>query len=202
MSERQTESHAVTRLVSPDEREAAVKLLTTAFADDVIAVDEFERRVAAVYGAESSGALQEVISDLPAPAATGPAPVPAVVEAPTPLVRRSSQQVQSVLSAVERRVDGPMPERLDVRSVLGSVELDLRRAEFPPGVTEIHLKAVFGSIEIELPEHVRVEDEGHAILGMFSVSGRSRRREDGEDTPVVRITGRSLFGSVEVELDD
>ena len=128
MNESNSESHAMTRLVTTEEREQAVKLLTTAFAEDAIPVAEFERRV-------------------------------------------------------------------------GSMELDLRRAEFPRGVTEIRVKAVLGNIEIELPDHVRVEHEGHALLAVFSVRGRSPRRES-DDTPVVRITGRSILANVEVELDD
>lgn len=200
MSESKPESHAMTRLVSADEREEAVKLLTAAFADDAIPMAEFERRVAEVYGADTAKALQAITRDLPA---AGPeqAAVPAPVDQPTAVTRRPTQRFASVLSSMERRIQGPMPERLVVRSVLGSLELDLRSAEFPPGVTEIRVRAILGNIEIELPGHVRVEDEGHAFLGAFSVRGRSRSRE-GDTAPVVRITGRSLLANVEVELDD
>lgn len=190
----------MTRLISAEERDEAVRLLTAAFADDAIPVAEFERRVAEVYGAESPQALQEITRDLP-DTALQEATAPAHVDDPTAVTRRPIQQVASVLSSIERSVQGPVPECLDVRSVMGSVELDLRRAEFPPGVTEIRVRAIMGNIELELPENVRVEDEGHAFLGTFSVRGRSRVRE-GEAAPVVRITGRSILANVEVELDD
>lgn len=200
MSESKPESRAVTRLVTADERDDAVKQLTAAFTDDAIAVAEFERRVAAVYRAVSPQALKEITRDLPEAAQKG-ASVPAPVDQPTAVTRRPTQQLQSVLSAVERSVQGPMPERLDLRSVMGSLELDLRRADFPPGVTEIRVRAFMGSIEVELPKNVRVEDDGHAFLGAFSVRGRSRPR-GGEAAPVVRITGQAILGSVEVEIDD
>ena len=199
MSESKPESQAVTRLIGAEEREASVKLLTAAFANDAIAVDEFERRVAEVYRVLDAKALQAITHDLPA--APEPGTVPARVDGSTSVARRTAQKFKSVLSSIDRRVDGPMPERLELRSFIGSIELDLRRADFPPGVTEIDVRAVLGNIEIELPEHVRVEDEGRALIGNFSVRGRSRSR-DGEPMPVVRITGRSVFANVEVEQDD
>lgn len=205
MNESNSESQAMTRLVTTEEREQAVKLLTTAFAEDAIPVAEFERRVAEVYRAEDAKALELITRDLP----TGPdqsdtaepATVPATIDRSSAIARRPDQKLKSVLSSIERRIDGPMPGCLDVRTVMGSMELDLRRAEFPRGVTEIRVKAVLGNIEIELPDHVRVEHEGHALLAVFSVRGRSPRRES-DDTPVVRITGRSILANVEVELDD
>ena len=200
MSESKPASRTVTRLVSAEEREKAVKLLTAAFTVDAMPVAEFERRVAEVYSAESAQALREITRDLPEAAPEGEV-LPAPTDHPTGLARRSTKQIGSLLSSVERRVQGPMPERLELRSVLGTMELDLRRAEFSPGVTEIRVRAILGTIEVELPESVRLEDEGRAFLGHFSVSGRSRARK-GEAVPVVRITGRSILGSVEVELDD
>lgn len=199
MSNSKPDSRAVARLATAEEREVAVKLLTAAFADDAIAVDEFERRVAEVYRVDSATALQAITRDLPASPDESTAVAPA--GQPTAVARNSAQKLASVMSSIERRIQGPMPERLDVRSVMGSLELDLRRADFPPGVTEISIRAVMANIEIELPDHVRVEDEGHAFLGSFSVQGRSRDR--GTDaTPVVRITGRSVLSNVEVEIDD
>ncbi len=205
MTESNADSHLPARVVSSEQREAAVKTLSAAFASDAIPVDEFERRVADVYKAASLSALRKITEDLPAPEGTteiredSVAPVPIV--SATGVVRRDHQNVESFLSSVERNVQGPMPEQLNLRSVVGSLELDLRGADFPPGVTEIRVEAILGNIEIELPDYVSVEHEGRAILGAFSVRGRSRGRRR-EERPVVRITGRSILGNVEVEVDD
>ena len=193
------------RLVTTEEREAAVKRLTSAFADDAIEVAEFERRVAEVYKAADVKALDALTRDLPAAPAAG-AKVPAVSDtagalAPRPRRRR----IASVLSSVERRVGGPMPEVLHVRAVMGNVELDLRDADFAPGVTEIRIRSIMGNVEIELPRHVRVENDGRAFLGHVAVETRGRGRggrEADAQAPVVRVTGRSLMASVEVEIDD
>lgn len=200
MNDPNRSSKAVVRLPTAEERDAAVRVLSQAFAQDAIAVDEFERRVADVYAAQTSKALVSVTKDL-ATRPDAPSDVPVPMEASGALTRRPSRQMTSVLSSIERKIQGPMPECLEVRSVMGSLELDLRRAQFPNGVTEIRMQAVMANIEIELPEHVHVEDEGQAFLSSFSIRGRSGRR-DHERSTVVRITGRSVLSNVEVEVDD
>ncbi|MBT8402265.1 MAG: cell wall-active antibiotics response protein, partial [Gemmatimonadetes bacterium] len=113
------------------------------------------------------------------------------------------RRIASVFSAIERDVAGPMPEILHVRAVMGSVELDLRDAEFPPGLTEIRVRSVMASVEIDLPDTVRIENDGKAFMGSWVVSSRRRRgRERPADGPLVRITGRSIMASVEVGVDD
>lgn len=199
-----SDSTDLTRLATAEERDAAVKRLTTAFAEDAIAVDEFERRVAEVWRATTSHALVELTRDLPAPASGDSRPaVPARRGPPRALdvPRERSRQIASVMSSIERRVNGTLPERLLVRSVMASVELDLRDADFPPGVTEIRVRAIMGSIEIELPSHVEVEDHGRSFMGSFVVRGPRRRGPRSPDAPLVRITGRSIASSVEVESD-
>jgi hypothetical protein len=133
------------------------------------------------------------------------ASVPARVEATraVDVARPRSRRIASVLSGIERNVAGPMPEILHVRAVMGSVELDLRDADFAPGVTEIRIRSIMGSVEIDLPETVRVQDDGRAFMGSFVVSSRRRRRSaPPTDGPIVRITGRAIMASVEVETDD
>jgi len=187
-------------MVSDKERESAVGRLTAAFTDDAIPVDEFERRVALVYTVESPAALQEIMSDLPA-AASGATNVPAPLDRSTAIARPPHQRIASVLGNVERSLHGPIPESLEVRSLMSNVELDLRGAEFPPGVTEINVRAIMGNVEVVLPNHVRVEDEARAFLASFSLLGRTRTR-DGEATPVVRLTGSWIMANVEVAIDD
>lgn len=212
MNDSTPESRSVVRLPTADEREGAVRVLTEAFSKDAIAVDEFERRVAEVYSAEDSKALQAILSDLPVAASGSDTNLPATVDRSTSLIRPEAQSMTSVLSSIERRVTGPVPERVDVKSIMGSLEVDFRRADFPPGVTEIHVDAILGSVEIELPDYVEIQDDKFALLGNFSIRGRRRRKNrdrkgerfggaDQEGKPIVRLTGRSILASVEVDMD-
>jgi predicted membrane protein len=93
-----------------------------------------------------------------------------------------------------------VPPRLEVRAVLGNIELDLRDAEFGSGITEISVHAILGNVEISLPTHVAVENHGSAVLGSFAARAkRGARRTATASTATVRITGRALLGNVEFE---
>ena len=193
--------------LTPQEREVVVSRLSAAFADDVLEIDEFERRLTKVYEATTSQALVALTRDLPQPvddaAATGSKAVAPAGSRALDVDRAPVQTIRSVLSSVERDIGGVMPAVLDVRSAFGSVELDLRDAVFPPGVTEIQVRAVFGNVEIDLPENVDIENDGRAVVGSFAVRRRRRTRSTDESpAPIVRITGRALCSNVEIEVGD
>jgi hypothetical protein len=144
--------------------------------------------VAEVYRATTAGALGDLTRDLPDGGEPGvgsafPAHRPAMVP-----------RITSFLSNVERGGRVVVPSRLEVRSILGNVELDLRDASFGPEVTEIVVRAIMGNVEVWLPPHVVVEDHGTAILGSFAV----RAAGGGSGGSVVRIVGRAVMGNVEV----
>ena len=105
-----------------------------------------------------------------------------------------------VLGSIVRNMHA-VPRALDVRTVLGNVELDLTHASFAPGVTEISLHAFMGNIEIQLPPHVGVEDHVSAVLGSFEYRRHPRATSWAEShhvTSVVRFTGRVTMSSAEV----
>lgn len=196
--------------LTPGEREAAVSKLSAAFADDMLEMEEFERRLTGVYEATTAHALVALTRDLPTP--DRPAASGEPDHAPTALSRRVDssaldvdrapiQHVRSVLSSVERDLRGAMPAVLDVRSVFGNAELDLRDAIFPPGITEIRVRALCGNVEIDLPGHVDIENDGRSVAGNFAVRQRRRRGNDAPNS-IVRITGRALLSNVEIEAGD
>jgi hypothetical protein len=105
-----------------------------------------------------------------------------------------------VLGSIVRDMHA-VPRVLDVRTVLGNVELDLTHASFAPGVTEIALHAFMGNIEIQLPAHVGVEDHVSAVLGSFEYRRHPRATSWAEShhvASVVRFTGRVTMSSAEV----
>ena len=170
----------------PDARERVVAALTRAFAEDRISSDELESRLERVYHATSGVELDAILADLPRS-----------LEEPTALVPAdaSETRVAALMSAVERQWTGVVPRRLEIRGRLGYVELDLTGATFEPGVTVIDVRAFCGYVQLRLPAGVRVESHGRAIAGFFSLKGAGRT--DAADAPVVRVTGRAMFGFVE-----
>jgi len=185
--------------VGDDERQRTIARLSDAFARDVIAVEEFERRVEAVYRATMRTELEIVTQDLPL-AMLGTETDVAITSA------TDTRRISSVFGNVERTGFSEMPRRLQIRAIFGNVELDLSQTPFAPGVTEIAIKSTFGNVEIFLPPGVTVENDGVAILGSFEFDGANRPRTDGQfgvadnarARSVVRITGRAVLSSVEV----
>ena len=174
--------------VSPAARERVIALLTERYSQDHLTLDEFERRAAAAYAARNLDELAVLTADLPAG------------EVPTARASLPAGNVGVVLGSIVRDMHA-VPRALDVRTVLGNVELDLTRASFAPGVTEISLHAFMGNIEIQLPPHVGVEDHVSAVLGSFEYRRHPRAAswvESSKITSVVRFTGRVTMSSAEV----
>ena len=182
--------------VSAAEREAAVARLSAAFANDVLTLDEFERRMESVYSASTQGALVQIVKDLPGEPARAPSDA---LVAPA----RMAQRLAIAFGSIERDERVVVPPQLDIRAVFGNIELDLRNAEFGPGVTEISIQAIVANVEIQLPPHVGVENHGDTFIGSFTSRVRGRRRNEHAlpalSTSRVRITGRAVFGNVEIQ---
>lgn len=180
-----TDERRAVLAIAPTAREGIARALSLHFAEDNIDTDELERRLARVYAATTMAELNAIVADLPATAAQ------AAVLAPRP----PAERISALFSGQEQRITGEVPRRLEVRGRLGYVELDLTRASFAPGLTEIDVRAFMGYVQIRLPAGVRIENRGRALFGFFALKGRGT----ADDTAaVVRITGRATFGFAEL----
>jgi hypothetical protein len=173
--------------ISAAAREQVIAQLTDRYANDHLTLEEFERRAAAAYAATTPAALIALTADLPStsPAARSSGP---------------AMHIGVVLGSVVRSLF-EVPSQLEVRSLLGNLELDLTRARFAPGVTEISLRALMGNIEIQLPANVGVEDHVSTVLGSFEYRRHPRAAswvEGSRNASVVRFTGRVTMSSAEV----
>ena len=177
------------------QREAVIARLSSAFAHDVLSIDEFERRVGEVYRAETRGDLVRLTADLPLEPAVR-AGLPLALDrddAPPPLPVR----LRSTFSSMERGGPVSIPPRVDIIARFASIELDLRSAWFLPGVTEIAIRGVMSNIEIQLPPDVSIENDGDWVICTVTVQ-RSDAVDDAFPTSVVRISGRAVLSNVEV----
>lgn len=178
-------------------RERAIDQLSTGFARDELGLEEFDERLSRAYAAEDEAQLGALVGDLSADAL-------AVVSTPStsalaPLASPRSPRAVAILGSVERR--GQLAARASgALAVLGSVVIDLRDVELPPGVTTLEVSAVLGSVEVIVPPWLAVESEGQGVLGSFESVQRMPRFADPE-LPVLRITGRAVLGSIEVRTE-
>ena len=167
-----------------DERERVVDLLQLRFADDHLPLDEFERRVAVAYQAKTADELGTLVADL--------SPATAVSAVP------EHGRLSAIFSSNERNGVMSVPRHFEIAAVFGNVELDLSDATFAAGLTEIHVSAVLGNVELTLPLGTRVECSGDGIFGTFDCKAASIAGYPADADRVVRITGRSVFASVEI----
>lgn len=179
--------------VSDQERHAVAEVLREAAGEGRLTLAELEERLDATFAARTYADLVPITADLPQ---GGTPPVPAGRRTPVPAAGPAFARSVAVLSETRRR--GPWNPGADHLAVafLGSVVLDLREVALP---AELHITAtaVLGSVEVWVDESTRLVLDGVAVLGEF---GEARSRVSAEltaDSPVVRVDGLALLGSVE-----
>jgi hypothetical protein len=189
------EPHPPAQMVAlRDAREQAISQLTDAFAHDLIGVDEFERRLTLAHRANSPSEVAKTVADLVAPA-----PSTSLAPRPEPnLVANEQDRAVAIFAGVERRGTWTLPRRLQAVAVFGGMILDFREALFPPGVTEVHVTAVMGGVQLIVPPSLSVEVSGTAIMGGFGHVERVPVQFD-PDRPVLRVHGMAIMGGVGVE---
>ena len=172
-------------------RERVIEALSEHFARDNITIDDLETRMARVYAATTPQDVESLLDGLPA-LATG-APLPAVSEpnSPAPKLR---ERLVAIMSGIVRRGLWRIPRRLRVVAIMGGVDLDLREAELPPGVTEIRAFIFMGGLEVKVRPGVRLETDGVAIMGGFE-DKTSRGSETG---PTLTVRGTAIMGAIVV----
>jgi len=125
------------------------------------------------------------------------------------------QHVVSIFGSATRGGSWEPPDRLEVFSLFGSVELDFRDAAVLD-LTTVSCFSLFGSVSITVGEDVQVDADGTGIFGAFyqgqpkggrgwvrEVTGRlrgERERAPDDDPAVVRVRGLALFGNVGVRV--
>jgi hypothetical protein len=180
----------VTR-ASDTEREAVVARLRDAAAEGRLTVEELAERIDAAYAARTHAELEPLTADLPATAgapAYAPARPPATGEAPS--------LVLGILGGGDRSGAWRVPERMTVVNVLGGANLDLREATLSAPEVEITVWSVLGGSTITVPEGVRVELGGFALLGGNDLKVTGEPAPPG--APVVRVQAWSLLGGTTV----
>lgn len=182
--------------VSDADREKVADILRTAAGDGRLDLDELDERLEATYKARTYADLVPITVDLPVHGGQG---LPQV--RPTPQVPATATHSSSwaVMSETKRRGAWVVPVRHTAFAMMGSVVLDLREATFSAQQTEIVANAVMGSVEIYVDAHTHVILDGTPVMGDFSESKDKVASQVTPDSPVVRVSGLALMGSVSVE---
>lgn len=83
-----------------------------------------------------------------------------------------------------------------INATFGGVVLDLRKASLPEGETYLDINAVFGGIELYLPDNWKIETKIQTVFGGVE---DKRRVYDVDDSRKLIIQGNLTFGGCEIK---
>ena len=83
----------------------------------------------------------------------------------------------------------------NINAVFGGLKLDLRKAKIKEDVI-INASAIFGGIDILVPDNVIVETKSNSFFG--GVSNKTKIVPKGK-APTIYVNGMALFGGIEVK---
>lgn len=189
--------------VSDEDRHKVADVLRDAAAEGRIDFEELEERLEATYAAKTYGDLVPLTIDLPnagaAPVHVTPQPAP-VASSGTGAVSSTQSWPSSVvmMGEVARRGVWDTGTTHAAFALMGSVILDLREARFVDRELVITANVVMGEVKVIVNAGTHVVVDGVGIMGEFCQNRDKTPAELGADSPVVRIRGMALMGSVNV----
>lgn len=188
--------------ISDDDRHKVAEVLRRAAGEGRLDLSELDERLEAAYGAKTYGELVPLTADLPVRTTDG-LPFPPPTAAPRPgasLVPATTYSSSlSFMGDCTRRGVWRVPEEHTAFSMMGSVTLDLREAQFSAREVTINAVAVMAGIDVIVNAHTQVVVDGIGIMGDFSQGRDKVEPELTGASPVVRVKGLALMAGVNVQ---
>jgi len=164
---------------SDAERERALERLRAAAVEGRLTLEELADRGDAAQRAVMRRELERLVADLPAPLPDVPAKAKPVATLGT--IRRSGAWL--------------VPAESRYRSWFGHIQLDLRQARIGATDMSIHVRTLFGVIDLLVPEGVEVDVRARTRMGRVR---QEQSEPAGLGAPRIVLTGGSVFGEIRV----
>src|SRR5271169_2407904 len=122
------------------------------------------------------------------PLPPGPPPVPVPVVGPAMIPAElvpDERVVMSFMSQVSRSGEWILPRLFRVSAVMGQAVIDLTHVRIGPGTSDIEARAFMGEVKIIVPHNLRVDCEGHPLIGEFTVK-RVPKTIPSPEAPLLR----------------
>jgi predicted membrane protein len=107
--------------------------------------------------------------------------------------------IWAIFSGVKRRIDSPDFKGGDIVAIFGGVNIDLRHAGMTSERVAIDVNALFGGVDIRVPENWNVVMKGVGIFGAFEDKTIRAKPEPDVKNPQLVITGSAIFGGTKVD---
>ena len=184
-------SPLVPDLGADDARERAIRILTDAYAYDVISDVEFERRLEMLGRSVAASGIDAVVADLPADVGLARRTPGHLIGAP------SEGRISGLMSETRRTGPWRVPQRLDVRAIMCDMKLDLRYAAVPPHC-EIGVTAVMSSVAIIVAPGTLVDFDVTPIMGAAGSGADDYFRDPA--AAQLRVHGKTIMAEVRVKV--
>ncbi len=99
----------------------------------------------------------------------------------------------AVFSGCNLNYDGRVFDGAELNAVFGGVKCDLRKAIIDRDCA-IKVTAVFGGIDILMPDNVNVKVSSNSVFG-----GVSNKTKQHDNAPTIYISGSCMFGGVDIK---
>jgi hypothetical protein len=107
-------------------------------------------------------------------------------------------KIDAIFSGADRRIDSQDFAGGEILALFGGIQLDLSRASMTKDEIRIEANAIFGGIEIRVPDSWLVIIRGSGIFGGFNDETHPPPR-GGDKQPALIVTGSAVFGGVNVK---
>ncbi|WP_274561728.1 DUF1707 SHOCT-like domain-containing protein [Streptomyces spiramyceticus] len=180
---------------SDADRDRIADILREAMAEGRLTAEEHSERIDSVYRAKTVAELEPLVQDLPAPGVRRE-PASAAYDPQDPSGPVTAENLVAVFSSSTRKGRWRIGRKTNAFALFGSVEIDLTEALFGQRLTVINVTAIFGNVEVRVPENITLRGSGTGIFGNFEVETLEAANPEA---PVVVVNGYSVFGNIEAK---
>ncbi|MFC0627814.1 DUF1707 SHOCT-like domain-containing protein [Kribbella deserti] len=189
------------------DRDQVIEVLRESLMTGRLTQDEHAERLEQVLNAKTLGELEPITHDLVVPgagvgvgagagagaAATGRSVVP--IESPAN-PDDNGDFVVGIFGGGERSGRWRVKRKTTAICVFGGYDLDMTDAVFEGREVVVRAFAIFGGVDITVPDGVQVRNQGVGIFGGFGGWGGGGTRDIDPNAPTLVVKGLALFGGV------
>ena len=108
---------------------------------------------------------------------------------------KNEDAIGAVFSGQNINFAGEEFEGKTVGAVFGGMKLDLRKAKINSDVV-INAKAIFGGVEILVPDDVKIKIKSNSAFGGIT---NKKENTSSEKAPTIYINGTAVFGGIDIK---